>query len=167
MSTCNLFAISAFGAILSLSPGAGVAQSAQPPQTESTLFVPLVDACVSQPTVESCQQVRAVVTECAPDLDEERCGLLLSEPDMVFKDPAQRETAQETLAAAAEAIAAMTFADVEHSELEESSRADAERTLLRGDQNLMAHSAPPVLEGEGTAAEAIDDAATQNTSDAD
>ncbi|TGD61509.1 hypothetical protein EYC08_18480 [Tabrizicola sp. WMC-M-20] len=167
MSTCNLFAISAFGVVLALAPGAVVAQPAQPANAEITLFVPLVDACVSLPTEETCQQVRAVVTECALEFDEERCGLLVSEPDMVFKDPAQRETAQVTLTAAAEAIAGMKFADVEQSVLAESSRADAERTLLRGDKNLMAHSAPPVLDGEETAAEATEGSATQSTPDAD
>lgn len=151
MSRSRFLIPSAIAAILACAPGVALAQSAQAPQAEVTVFVPLVDACVSTPSPETCQQVRAVVTECATDFVAEGCSVLLSVPDMVFDDPAQSQTAQTALSDTARAIAAMTFAEVDHSVVDESSRADAERTLLRGDENLMAHSAPPVLDGEGTA----------------
>lgn len=155
MSSSTFLAVSAFGLGLALAPGAVAAQTAQPPNAEVTLFVPLVDACVAQPTEETCQQVRAVVTECALEFTEDQCGVLLSEPAMVFNNPSERDAAQSILSVTAEAIAGLTFADAEQGALEDASRADAERTLLRGDANLMAHSAPPVLDGEGTAEDAV------------
>jgi hypothetical protein len=158
MSRSNFLTISAIGVFLAAVPGIALAQAAQtpaaqPPAPDVTLFVPLVDACVSMPSPETCQQVRAVVTECAADFAEEGCAVLLSVPDMVFNDPAQMQLAQTALSVTATEIAGMTFADVDHSVVDEASRADAERTFLRGDENLMAHSAPPVLDGDETAAE--------------
>jgi hypothetical protein len=124
------------------------ALSAQPVDENNAVFVPLVDACVSSPTVETCQQVRAVVTECASDLDHVRCSVLFEEAEEVFEDPARLESSQATLSEVTEAIAAMEFPDVQHSGIDEAARADAERALLRGDENLNSHSAPPLLDGD-------------------
>ncbi|MFN3971309.1 MAG: hypothetical protein ACK4L4_08055 [Gemmobacter sp.] len=148
MFTFNLLATSALGLCLAMSPLMVGAQSAQTGDETDAMFVPLVDACVLALTPETCQQVRAVVTECAGDLDHGRCAVLFEDAEKVFEAPAQLSSAQSILSEAAKAIAAMEFPDVEHSDLGESTRADAERTLLRGDENLMAHSAPPNLGGD-------------------
>lgn len=150
MFRLNLFAMSALGLSLAMAPVMVGAPSAQPGDENNAVFVPLVDACVSTPTVETCQQVRAVVAECASDLDHGSCSVLFEDAEEVFEDPARLESSQTILSEAAEAIAAMEFPDVQHSGIDEAARADAERTLLRGDQNLNSHSAPPLLEGDAS-----------------
>jgi hypothetical protein len=110
---------------------------------EDQLFTPMVQACVAAPGVEECGPVRAVVTECAADLNEERCEVLFVRPEAVFADPAAAQEAQDMLAEAAEAIAGMAFAQDDG--VVEAARADAERTMLRGDENLSIHSAPPLI----------------------
>ena len=148
MTSLNVFAMSAVGFCLAMAPVAVGAQSAQSEDENDAVFVALVNACVSAPTVETCQQVRAVIAECASDLDYELCSVLFEDAEGVFEDPTRLETSQIALSETAEVIASMEFPDVEHSDIGEFSRADAERTLLRGDENLMTHSAPPLLEGE-------------------
>ena len=148
MSSLNAFAISAVGLCLAIAPVTVGAQSAQSGDENDAVFVPLVNACVMTPTLETCQQVRAVIAECANDLDYELCAVLFEDADEVFEDPARLESLHMTLSETADIIATMEFPDVEHSDIGEFSRADAERTLLRGDENLMTHSAPPLLEGE-------------------
>ena len=148
MSSLNVFAISAVGLCLAIAPVTVGAKSAQSEDENGAVFVPLVNACVSAPTVGTCQQVRAVVAECASDLDYELCSVLFEDAEEVFEDPTRLETSQMALSETVEVIATMEFPDVEHSDIGEFSRADAERTLLRGDENLMTHSAPQLLEGD-------------------
>lgn len=147
MFRSNLFVTSAFGLCLAMAPAMLGAPSAQTGDEEAAVFVPLVDACVSGPTVDTCEQVRAVVTECASDLDHDGCSVLFQEAEEVFEDPARLASSKAMLSKAAEAIAAMEFPDVQNGDIDEATRADAERTLLRGDDNLMSHSAPPLLDG--------------------
>lgn len=114
-------------------------------------FVPILSACVSAPNETDCGQVRALVTECAADLNYELCDVLFEDADEVFADPALLERAQITLARTSESIAQMRFdeADGEIGEAIEATRALSERTLLRGAENLNSHSSPPVaLEDE-------------------
>ncbi|TVR10988.1 MAG: hypothetical protein EA385_02140 [Salinarimonadaceae bacterium] len=146
MFRTNLFAMSALGLCLAIAPVMVGAPSAQPRDEKDAVFVPLVDACVSAPTVETCQQVRAVVTKCASDLDHVLCSVLFEDSEDVFADPALLKSSQTTLSEAAEAIAAMEFSGTPHSDIDDATRADAERTLLRGDENLQSHSAPPLME---------------------
>jgi hypothetical protein len=155
MFRLNLFAVSALGLSLAMAPVMMGAPSAQPVDENNAVFVPLVDACVSTPTVETCQQVRAVIAECASDLDPGSCSVLFEEAEEVFEDQARLESSQATLSDAAEAIAAMEFSDVQNSGIDEAARADAERTLLRGDENLNSHSAPPLLEGDAPPPDAV------------
>ena len=109
-------------------------------------FVPIADACLSAPNETDCGQVRALVTECAADLDYEMCDVLFEAPDEVFDDPELLERAQEILTAASESIAQMQFpeAEGEIGEAVEATRALSERTLLRGAENLNSHSSPPL-----------------------
>lgn len=156
MFRSNLFAMSALGVCLAMAPVMVSAPSAQSADDRDALFVPLVDACVSTPTVETCEQVRTVLAECANELDREGCSVLFEDADEVFENPAQLASSQAILSETAEAIAAMEFPDALNGEIDDDTRADAERTLLRGDENLMSHSAPPLLEGEGPPVDAKD-----------
>ncbi len=148
MSSLQLLSMSAVGLCLAMAPVMVGAQSAQSGDENDAVFVSLVDDCVSTPTVETCQQVRAVVTECASDLDYELCAVLFEDADEVFEDSERLASSQMTLSETAEAIATMEFPDVQHSDIAEASRADGERSLLRGDDNLNSHSAPPLIEGD-------------------
>lgn len=109
-------------------------------------FVPIANACISAPNEEDCGQVRALVTECAADLDYSLCEILFEAPDEVFEDPQILELAQASLSEASERIAEMQFekADGEIGEAIEATRAMSERTLLRGAENLNSHSGPPL-----------------------
>lgn len=157
MSRSHPLATSALGPrlaiVLMTALAATQAASARSGDGDAAAFAPLVDACVAGPTVETCGQVRAVIAECARELDHEGCSVLFENAKEVFEDPAARAASQAALAGTAEAIAAMTFPEAEDGDVDEATRADAERTLLRGDENLMSHSAPPLLDGDAPAPE--------------
>lgn len=167
----KLCATAALGLALTVSPFAAAAQSTAPaagvsddamPGTDGPIadgsvadgteasraphFVPIADACISAPNEADCGQVRALVTECAADLDYSLCDVLFEAPDEVFDDPQMLELAQTSLSEASESIAQMQFeeADGEIGEAVEATRAMSERTLLRGAENLNSHSGPPL-----------------------
>lgn len=149
----NLYATAAVGFLLGMAPLALHAQSATTETDTETeepgLFVPMVAECVDAPNAETCGKVRAVVTECASELERALCDVLFVEPDDVFDIVAMEERAQDVLAETSDAIAEMEFEDVSEADIDgivEESRADAERTMLRGDENPMSHSGPPSVE---------------------
>lgn len=170
MPLAKLSATAALGLCLALSPLAAAAQTAPTddvsdsalPDSDGPIgdgsvadgadagaephFVPIADACLSAPNETDCGQVRALVTECAADLDYEMCDVLFEAPDEVFADPQLLEQAQVILTSASESIAQMQFpeADGEIGEAIEATRALSERTLLRGAENLNSHSSPPL-----------------------
>ncbi|WP_333835185.1 hypothetical protein, partial [Rubrimonas sp.] len=172
MSRANLHATSALGLCLGLLPLSGAAQSASGDAQDADMFVSLVRACVAAPSVENCEPVRAVVAECANDLDYARCELLFEDGGAIFDDPARLERAQAALSLTAEAIASMDFAEFE-GELAEVARADAERAMIRGDGNLLTHSTPPLIVSDAPppddddASLAADDAAAAGTAAAE
>lgn len=161
MLKTKLVATTVLGLCLAAAPLAAGVSSAQPaeerPRDEqpgpgpTPVFVPLVDACVSAPSVATCEQVRAVIAECAEELDHEGCSVLFEKPEEVFENPMRMETSRTALSEAADAIAAMAFPDAGRDGVDDATRADAERTLLLGDENLMSHSPPPLLEGDAPA----------------
>lgn len=210
MSRRNFYATTALGLCLVVTP---LSANADTPE-DLDLFAPLVQPCIAAPGVDTCEEVRTVVQECAADLNFAECSALFEDPNAVFEDPEKLQTAQARLErtsaaiedfpletdvepleeaepeeteveveaeAETEAEAAAEVSEAEPSEeaaeddagssdadaedLDESIRADAERTLLRGDENLMAHSAPEVLEGESP--ENGDDATAEDTSEAE
>ncbi len=129
-------------------PLAAAAQTAEDDAEAATLFVPLVGECVAMRTVETCADVRAVVTECAAELDDALCDVLFSRSVEVFDNPQLSEQARFLLARTSNAIAQMEFPDAHDGEIGEAieaTRANAERTMLRGDENLNSHSSPPLI----------------------
>ncbi len=149
MSCIKYSAIGAIGFCISVLPHVTHAQSTEVSSGDTALFVPMVHECVEMPNAETCGKVRAVVTECAEEFERALCDVLFTEPDEVFDRPEMSASAQESLTETSEAIAEMTFEDVNEDEIEgiiEVSRADAERTMLRGDANPMSHSGPPSVE---------------------
>ncbi|PZX39437.1 outer membrane protein OmpA-like peptidoglycan-associated protein [Roseinatronobacter thiooxidans] len=150
MSRRNFHATTALGLCLAMVPLSAAAQSTGADPEAAEIFVPMVQDCVIGAREAECQQVRTVITECAADLEYDRCQLLFEDANAVFDDSQQLEQAEMMLVQTSEIIAQMDFseADAELGDLAESARADAERTLLRGDENLMTHSAPPLVEGE-------------------
>lgn len=159
MPSNNYYATGALGLCMLVLPvmsqaqssDAGAATSTDSSYDDTAIFVPLVDECVQIPNAETCGKVRAVVTECAEELERALCDVLFVEPDAVFDTQEANEEVQLMLFETSEAIAEMEFEDVNDAEIDgivEGSRADAERTLLRGDENLMSHSGPPVVEEE-------------------
>lgn len=161
MLKTKLVATTVLGLCLAMAPLAVGVSSAQPveerPRDEqpgegpAPVFVPLVEPCVSTPSVATCEQVRAVIAECADELDHEGCSVLFEKPGEVFENPLRLEASRAALSRAADAIAAMEFPDDGRHGVDEATRADAERTLLLGDENLMSHSPPPLLEGDAPA----------------
>jgi len=150
MSRRNFHATTALGLCLAMVPLSAAAQSTGTDPEAAEIFVPMVQDCVIGASEAECQQVRTVITECAADLEFDRCQLLFEDANAVFDNSEQLEQAEMMLVQTSETIAQMDFteADAELGDLAESARADAERTLLRGDDNLMTHSAPPLVEGE-------------------
>lgn len=149
MSCIKYSATSLIGFCVSVLPHVTHAQSAEVRGGDTALFVPMVRECVEMPNAETCGKVRAVVTECAEEFERALCDVLFTEADEVFDRPEMSARAQESLTETREAIAEMTFEDVNEAEIEgiiEVSRADAERTMLRGDANPMSHSGPPSVE---------------------
>lgn len=171
----RLCATAALGLVLTLSPFAAAAQSTAPsagvsddvmPGADGPIgdgsvadgaaagraphFVPIADACISAPNEADCGQVRALVTECAADLDYALCEVLFEAPDQVFEDRHVLELARARLSEASDRIAEMQFEEVdgEIGEAVEATRAMSERTLLRGAENLNSHSAPPMTPTE-------------------
>lgn len=143
-----LYAAGAVGLCFSVLPFAISAQTQAETAQESATFVPIVSECVDMPNATNCGPVRAVVTECAADFEDVQCDVLFEDSDKVFNDPQLKELAQAQLSQASEAIALMTFEEAHNGEIGdivEENRADAERTMLRGDENLNSHSAPPLL----------------------
>lgn len=135
----------AFGVL----PASAFAQATETAAEDAALFAPMVDECVQNPTTTTCEKVRAVVTECAAELDDTLCDVLFTNPSEVFDTPALQAEAQDQLTTTSEAIANITFADLQEGavgDVVEESRADAERSMLRGDENLMSHSGPPSVE---------------------
>lgn len=148
MFRSNLLAISAFGLCFATTPVMVGAQTVQLGDETDAVFVPLVEGCIAMPTVETCQSVRAVVAECAGDLDRERCSVLFVDAEPLFDDPSELEAVQAMLSDAAEAITILEFPDVQNGDIDDATRANSERTLLLGDENLMSHSAPPLLDSD-------------------
>lgn len=152
MAFGKIYATAALGLCLGVFPITASAQMADATMDKEPagLFVPIVGGCVDAPNPSDCGQVRAVVAECAADLDPVLCDVLFEDPDEVFADPLLLTQAQEGLTQASEAIAEMEFEEVhnEISDIIETTRADSERTLLRGDENLNSHSGPPLATGD-------------------
>lgn len=178
----NFYATTALGLCLVVSPLPAAAQS--PDAEDLEVFVPLVQECLARPSAQTCQDVGVLVQECADHLDYAACAVLFEAPDEVFADPAALDRAQELLRQASAALggrpveaggqpaAGAAEDDAAAAEdLVDDIRADAERTLLRGDENLMVHSPPPLLEGEAPdeeleaaqAAQAAQETETQET----
>ncbi|MFN3279702.1 MAG: hypothetical protein ACK41Y_15075 [Paracoccus hibiscisoli] len=146
MSFVKLSATAALGLCLGVLPLSAQVQSADAAMENETnsMFVPMVALCTDSPDVESCGAVRTVVTECAAELTLEFCDVLFEDAEMVFSDPDLMEDAKLVLTSASEAIADMEF-DEPTSQIEgaiEATRANSERTMLRGDENLNSHSSP-------------------------
>lgn len=149
MSFKSFYATGATALLVLSVPFTTIAQSTDSPAQDEALFVPMVGACVESPTEETCDRVRAVITECGEELDDALCDVLFTDASVVFDNPTLQEEAQTLLAETGEEIATMTFEDVQEDNMDgviEESRADAERTMLRGDENPMSHSGPPSVE---------------------
>lgn len=142
----NVYATAAMVFCLSAMPVVTHAQTAAADGENDAIFVPMVDECVVIPTADTCARVRAVITECADGLERALCDVLFTEPSAVFDTPQMYARAQILLSDTRDAIADMVFDDVNDPAIDgiiAEGRADAERTMLRGDANPMSHSGPP------------------------
>lgn len=142
----NVYATAAMVFCLSAMPVVTHAQTAAAGGENDAIFVPMVDECVVIPTADTCARVRAVITECADGLERALCDVLFAEPSAVFDTPQMYARAQILLSDTRDAIADMVFDDVNDPAIDwiiAEGRADAERTMLRGDANPMSHSGPP------------------------
>jgi len=142
----NVYATGAIGLCLFAMPVVTHAQTAVANEENDAIFVPMVDECVAIPTADTCARVRAVITECADGLERALCDVLFTDPSAVFDTPQMYARAQVLLSDTRGAIADMVFADVNDPAIDgiiAEGRADAERTMLRGDANPMSHSGPP------------------------
>lgn len=149
MSLKKLYTSGALGLMISVLPIMTHAQSAHSDTPEGAIFVPIVADCVDAPSEDTCGPVRAVLTECAEELEYAMCDVLFVDSTEVFDAPAVKEQVEVILADTSEAIAAMEFDEAHNGDigdLVDVSRADAERTMLRGDENLNSHSGPPVVD---------------------
>jgi hypothetical protein len=163
MSRTNLYATTALGLCLVATPVPGAAQTGAhtPAEVDPSIFAPLVQECIVQPGEAACEGVGTLIQDCAEDLDYAACEVLFVDADEVFGDPQTLAWVEERLQDVADEIEELTLATgtvieadevtpqaEEDEELDEAIRADAGRTLLRGDENLMSHSPPTLLEGE-------------------
>lgn len=132
-------------------------------------FVPLVQPCIDMPGAETCAEVRAVISECAEDLEFASCDVLFQEADDVFEDPELKSLAEAILQDTRDAMPEFPVendGDLSPEALE-AARATAERTYLRGDANQMTHSQPELLEGEldEDARDVVEDNGASDTTD--
>ena len=150
MSRKNFYATTAIGLCMVMMPVASSAEEVGP--EDLGLFAPLVQECIANPTEEACESVQAVITECADDLEFAECAVLFEDAEAVFEDSGRRDRAQEILAATRDEIASLSMPAAEDEEddddVADAARADAERELLRGDEEPTTHSPPEILEGE-------------------
>lgn len=164
MRTAILCSTSAIGLCLFtyVLPVAGQADTAA-----SIEFVPLVQPCIDEPSVDTCAEVRAVISECADELEAASCSVLFNDADEVFETVDKTREAQEILQETRDAMPQFPMLETDGLSREalEAARADAERTFLRGDENTMTHSQPELQEGELD--EATRDTVEDNDSPAD
>ena len=146
MFRLNTYSATILGFCLATSVTPLAAQSGTNIEVE---FVPLVQPCIDAPGVETCAEVRAVIRECAEELEPASCDVLFTDPDAVFDEPAMRLAAQEALLEASDAMPEFPVLETDglSPETLDAARADAERTMLRGDENQMTHSQPEIQEG--------------------
>lgn len=109
MSRRNFHATTALGLCLALVPLASFAQTSETGLVAGDIFVPPVQSCLEETTVPECLEVRAVITDCAEDIEQARCEDVFIEADVVFSDPAQLEQAQRLLTQGSAAIAQLDF----------------------------------------------------------
>ncbi|NYS24855.1 hypothetical protein HUK65_07590 [Rhodobacteraceae bacterium 2376] len=135
---------------------AGGAMADTPDSAEMDWFAEPMQACIAAPEGDACEQVRSLVEICAEDPMFEQCGEIFKDARAMFDSPDDLERAQEILASTAERMPefeAPATDDLPEDALEEA-RDDAERQLLRTDENLMTHSTPPVATGDDSDANA-------------
>ncbi|MBQ1203766.1 MAG: hypothetical protein IIX61_08225 [Loktanella sp.] len=148
MSLKKLYTSGALGLMISVLPVVTQAQSAHSDTPEGAIFVPIVAECVNAPSEDTCGQVRAVLTECAEEFEYATCDVLFVDSTEVFDTPALKDRVEIMLADTGALIAAMEFDEAHNgdiADLVDVSRADAERTMLRGDENLNSHSSPALI----------------------
>ena len=169
MSRRNFHATTALGLCLALVPLPSFAQSTDTGLDEAELFVPPVQACIDEPTVMQCQDLRAVIIDCAEDLEQARCARLFVEVNAVFENPEQFEQAQRVLSEASEAMAQLDFGEAVSDDTPDAAEQVEERLdleLERGAEEVLDTADPskgdaepefsltePELEAEGEADE--------------
>jgi outer membrane protein OmpA-like peptidoglycan-associated protein len=150
MSRKNFYATTAIGLCMVVMPVSSMAEEVG--SEDLGLFAPLVQECIANPTEQACESVQAVITECAEDLEFAECAVLFEDAEAVFEDSARQDRVQEILVSTRDEIASLSMPAAEDEEddddVADAARADAERELLRGDEEPTTHSAPEILEGE-------------------
>lgn len=150
MRKANLYASTALGLCLIPVSGVVMAQTVDVTAEELALFAPLVQPCISAPETDACAPVRSLVAECAAEMTFAQCEVLFEDGTVVFDDPELVVRIQDILQQVDDTMP--DFSERTEGdgglEVDDDVRAEAERTLLLGDENQMTHSAPPLLEGE-------------------
>lgn len=129
---------------------AGGAMADSPDSAEMDWFAEPMQACIAAPEGDACEQLRSLVEICADDPVFELCGEVFQDARMIFGAEDHLERARQILASTAARMPefeAPAMDDLPQDALEEA-RDDAERQLLRTDDNLMTHSTPPVATGD-------------------
>jgi hypothetical protein len=148
MSHKKLYTTGMVALLINALPMMAQAQSAYSDSPQGAIFVPIVAECVDAPSEDTCAPVRAVLTECAEELEYAMCDVLFVDSTDVFETPALKDQVETILADTSDAIANMEFDETHNGaigDLVDISRADAERTMLRGDENLNSHSSPSIV----------------------
>lgn len=131
---------------------AGGAMADTPTSDEMDWFHEAVQECIAAPDTDACEQVRSVVEICSDDPTVERCGEVFQDARMIFDSEDRLERAEEILASTAAQMPGFDAPETDDlpSDALEEARDDAERQLLRTDDNQMTHSTPPLSSGEPT-----------------
>lgn len=150
MRKANLYATTALGLCLIPASGSVSAQTVEVTPDELALFAPLVQPCIDAPESDACAPVRSLVAECAEDMTFAQCEVLFEDGVAVFDDPELVARVQEILQNVDDVMPDFSeqTAGEGGMDVNDDVRAEAERTLLLGDENLLTHSTPPVQEGE-------------------
>jgi|GEM_PF-3408009 len=116
MTRSDFYASTALGLCLAVAPVIGAAQSSMGVPDDPVMFAAPVETCVLAPASAGCQDVRALIVDCAADLEPVRCEMLFDDPGVVFADPMQMQRAQALLVQTRDAFLQPDLADTEADE---------------------------------------------------
>lgn len=116
MTHSDFYATTALGLCLAMAPVTGGAQSSIGTPDVLAMFAAPVETCVQTPALTECQDLRALIGECAADLAPVRCERLFDDPGVVFADSVLMQQARAMLVQTREAFVQLDLSDAETAE---------------------------------------------------